>query len=129
MLETPWQTVTDASFHHARAPAGAPAVTDGKLTLDYSEFADLVGRVSLYLHGLGIEPGERVALSLANSVEHMVLAFAAIRMGAVLVDIPWLAGMAERDRVLAVNRVDTIFIEPDLVGEVDRFGNFIISRR
>ncbi|HVM78426.1 MAG TPA: class I adenylate-forming enzyme family protein [Stellaceae bacterium] len=113
MLETPWQNVSDAIFHHAREHPRAPAVVDSRAALDYAEFADLVGRVSLYLHGLGIAPGERVALSLGNSVEHMVLAFATIRMGAILVDIPWLSGQAERDRVLAINRVDTIFIEPD----------------
>ena len=113
MLKTPWQNVSDAIFHHAREHPRAPAVIDGRIALDYAEFADLVGRTSLYLHELGIEPGKRVALSLGNSVEHMVLAFAIIRMGAILVDIPWLSPQPDRDRVIAMQGVSTLFLEPD----------------
>ena len=113
MLETPWQNVSDAIFHHAREHPRAPAVIDSRQTLTYEEFADLVGRVSSYLRALGIGPGERVAVCLGNSIEHMVLNFAVIRAGAILVDIPWLSPQSERDRILALNRVDTVFIEPD----------------
>ena len=49
----------------------------------YAELDQLVARTALYLHSLGVQPGDRVALQLTKSLEFILLHLATIRLGAI----------------------------------------------
>ncbi|GIG22964.1 long-chain-fatty-acid--CoA ligase [Cellulomonas chitinilytica] len=55
-------------------------------TTTYAELADLVARGAQVLHDLGVRHGDRVALVQPNSTAHVVGFFAALRLGAVVVE-------------------------------------------
>jgi long-chain acyl-CoA synthetase len=55
-------------------------------TTTYAELADLVARGAQVLHDLGVRPGDRVAIVQPNSTAHVVAFFAALRIGAVVVE-------------------------------------------
>ena len=49
----------------------------------YRELDDLVLRTTAYLHSLGVQQGDRVALQLSKSMEFILLHLATVRMGAI----------------------------------------------
>ena len=49
----------------------------------YAELDQLIQRTMLYLQGLGVEPGDRVALQLSKSLEFILLHLATVRLGAI----------------------------------------------
>ncbi len=51
--------------------AGRPALIDGEQTRTYSELGERAHRIASALGGLGIEPGERVALVAPNSANYI----------------------------------------------------------
>jgi len=61
------------------------AVTCGSETLTYRDIADRVGRLAAALAGLGIEPGDRVAVLHRNCHRMFEAHFAAVHAGAILV--------------------------------------------
>ncbi len=57
----------------------------GKLT--YRQLNKLVDRMATALHQLGVRKGERVAIMLPNSPHYIITFFAAMRIGAIVVNI------------------------------------------
>jgi malonyl-CoA/methylmalonyl-CoA synthetase len=49
----------------------------------YKELDQLIYQTVTYLHGLGIQPGDRVALQLSKSLEFILLHLATVRLGAI----------------------------------------------
>ena len=49
----------------------------------YAELDTLVAQTAMYLHSLGVQPGDRIALQLTKSLEFILLHLAAIRLGAI----------------------------------------------
>ena len=49
----------------------------------YAELAELIDRTAVYLQGLGLQLGDRIALQLSKSIEFILLHMAAVRMGAI----------------------------------------------
>ncbi len=87
-MDMSWKNLSDAIFEHAIGRPNAAALIEGNETITYAGLADLVGRASVYLHDLGIRPGDVVAVALPSSVDHVVLSFALLRVGAVPLDLP-----------------------------------------
>ncbi|MFF1528709.1 AMP-binding protein [Cellulomonas sp. NPDC058312] len=52
----------------------------------YAELADAVSRGATVLRDLGVRAGDRVAIALPNCTSHMVAFYAALRLGAVVVE-------------------------------------------
>ena len=55
-------------------------------TTSYTELADQVARAAAVLVGLGVRAGDRVGLVLPNCPQHVVAFYAAVRIGAVVVE-------------------------------------------
>ncbi|MCX6433062.1 MAG: AMP-binding protein, partial [Actinobacteria bacterium] len=55
-------------------------------TTTYRELGVQVSRAAEALRGLGVEPGDRVALVLPNCPQHVVAFYAAMRLGAIVVE-------------------------------------------
>jgi acyl-CoA synthetase (AMP-forming)/AMP-acid ligase II len=83
MLQT---TVGDLFQRTVRYYRTRPAVKHGSRTLTYGELGEQVNRLANALLGLGLGPGDRVALLMWNRPEYIVCDFAAAAAG--LVKVP-----------------------------------------
>ncbi|MHB0916170.1 MAG: AMP-binding protein [Thiobacillus sp.] len=64
-----------------------PAFTSMGATLTYAETDRLSRDFAAYLQGLGLKPGERVAIMLPNLLQYPVALFGALRAGLVVVNV------------------------------------------
>ena len=88
MIEFPFASISDALVHHAAQKPDAPALIAGGERLNYAALAEAAARGATYLATLGLRPGERVGLGLANSIERVILGLATMHLGAVPVELP-----------------------------------------
>jgi acyl-CoA synthetase (AMP-forming)/AMP-acid ligase II len=86
-MEPIFENLSDPIFHYARLRPQAPALHEGATTVSYRELAGLVGAAAVLLHDLGVKRDELVGVSLPVNVDHVVLLFALLRIGAVPVDV------------------------------------------
>ena len=77
--------VGDWPARWARATPERLAVVDGEQRIDYASLEDRVARTSGWLRANGVEPGDRVALLLANRAAYLELVLGAARIGAISV--------------------------------------------
>ena len=84
----------------AERHAGVEALVDGDRRISYAEFADLVTVAASRLAGAGVEPGDRVAIDLANGWRYAVAYYAAQHLGAVAVLVNTRLAPPEVDYVL-----------------------------
>lgn len=63
------------------------AVIDGDVRLTWAQFHDRVARYAAALEGLGVQPGDRVALLSGNSANCLASLFALFHLGAVAVPL------------------------------------------
>jgi long-chain acyl-CoA synthetase len=82
-------------------PAGAVAVVSRDRTTTYGELREQVGALRAGLAGLGVEPGDRVALALPNTWFFVVSYLAALGVGAVVVPLNPAGSPAETERELS----------------------------
>ncbi len=82
-MDPRWQNLSDPIFAYAEIRPEAPALVDGPDALSYRALADLVAKASVYLRDLGIDQGARIGIALGNSIDHVILLFALLRIGAV----------------------------------------------
>ena len=75
-------------------------ITDGSESLTFGEYADAVARLAGGLVGLGVKPGDRVAVHLRKSVWSFVTVHAVLRAGGVMVPLDPLAPPAHVAGVL-----------------------------
>ena len=83
----------------ARRPHGL-ALICGEERVSYSELDALVGQAAGALSALGVEKGDRVAMVLGNSIEFVVVLFAAARLGAVSVPLNIRHTLAENSHII-----------------------------
>jgi acyl-CoA synthetase (AMP-forming)/AMP-acid ligase II len=107
-MDPRWQNLSDPIFTHAQTRPEAPALSDGPDSLTYRGLAEFVARASVYLRDLGIGQGERIGIALGNSIDHVILLFALLRIGAVPAELSAddsgekLAALAQRFGIRAV---------------------------
>ena len=70
------------------ASADPKAVATGFMgaTMTYGKILDQVLRTAEHLRGLGVRPGDRVAIILPNCPQHMIAFYAVARLGAIAVE-------------------------------------------
>src|SRR5439155_1051481 len=68
--------------------AHKPALIDASTTISYAGLMDEISALSLDLKKLGFQPGARVGLCYANSIQYVALTFALWKIGAVVVPVP-----------------------------------------
>ncbi|WP_328353133.1 acyl--CoA ligase [Mycobacterium sp. NBC_00419] len=98
-----WQPTTlhgrlDASAELYR---GRPLVISDAATLTYDDVAHQSRRLATGLRALGVEPGDRVGLVMANHPEFVTLKFAISRVGAIAVPVNYLYKQHELAYVVA----------------------------
>lgn len=97
-----WIEMTlDAYLRRARSDfADQPLIIADRATLSYGQLAEMSERIAGGLTALGIAPGDRVGLLMANYPVTVALLFAIWRTGAVAVAINTLYGPTELEYVL-----------------------------
>jgi fatty-acyl-CoA synthase len=103
-------------FHHVERPEADGRAARRAYTA--AEFADAVDRLARGLLALGVAPGERVALWLANVPEAAIAEFAVAKIGAILVPINTRFKERELEYVLRHSEAATLitmerFLETD----------------
>jgi long-chain acyl-CoA synthetase len=87
---------------HGRWRAAQTAIIDGERSLAWSEFDQLLNRVAHGLLALGVQPGERVAVLMHNSLEMVAVQFGVLKAGAVVVPL----NLSITDQALAAMLAD-----------------------
>ncbi|MBW2618679.1 MAG: AMP-binding protein [Deltaproteobacteria bacterium] len=90
-----------------------PAVIEGEREVSLGEFNQESSRVATALMGLGVSPGEHVALCAPNSYEWLAFYFGALKAGAVAVTISSALSRAELAPLLADARPRVLFTSED----------------
>ena len=101
----------------ARRPQGL-ALICGEERLSYVELDALVGEAAGGLRALGVGKGDRVAMVLGNSIEFVVVLFAAARLGAVSVPLNIRHTLAENSHIIKDCAAKVVVHEFDLSDRV-----------
>lgn len=80
-------TLADALESRRAARGAAPILLYGGAATSWDEFASHCLNAARYFHGLGVVPGDRVAIMARNHPAHPVALFALARLGAIMVPI------------------------------------------
>ncbi|ABD05767.1 AMP-dependent synthetase and ligase [Rhodopseudomonas palustris HaA2] len=95
-----------------------PAIVDEDVTLSYRDLDGRVRSIAASLIGLGVAPGDRVALFLGNCWEFVACALACNRIGARLVPIGTRQRKAELDFLLTNSGAKVLVFEADLADQI-----------
>lgn len=92
------------------------ALVDRRRRLTYRQLDTLVAEVASGFDGLGIEPGDRIAVSMPNSCDIVVAFLGCMRVGAVFVGVH--PGLAAREKAVLVAdaRADLVVTTDALTG-------------
>jgi long-chain acyl-CoA synthetase len=82
----PGATLVSLFDESCRRFARRPAYHNLGVTLRFADLEQLSGRLAAYLLGLGLAPGERIALMMPNVLQYPVALFAALRAGLTVVN-------------------------------------------
>ena len=77
------QHVSTLLRYHAERDSGRTAIVCGDTAIDRGDLDRLTNQAARHLQAIGVEPGSLVTIALPNSIEHLVTAFAAIKIGAI----------------------------------------------
>ncbi|MBX7160714.1 MAG: AMP-binding protein [Acidimicrobiia bacterium] len=130
------ETLVDRFASAVTARPGTVAVSEGGRTLSYAELERLSAGVATGLAAIGVQPGDTVAYQLPNWWESAVLAWGALRAGAVLVPITPTLGAREVGhivsstgaRVCAVPEVFRGVDHPAVLAECGFDGEVVVVR-
>lgn len=96
----------------ARDAPDNEALVFGETRLTYAQFDRTVSRVANGLRAAGIEPGERVAVMLGNSIAFFLAMMGAIRMGAIAVPMSVKMSPPESAHILNHCSAAALIVEP-----------------
>jgi long-chain acyl-CoA synthetase len=85
-IDEPSQTLPEMLAESVRTHGDRPALEFFGATTTYRELGDLVDRAAEGLRRLGVRAGDRVALVLPNCPQHVVAFYAALRLGAIVIE-------------------------------------------
>ena len=96
----------------ARSQPHAPAVSDGKDTLSYSQLAARVSQLAAGLRAAGLQPGERIAVLSENRLEYVELQLTAATLGAIVACLNWRLAADEQQHCIRLVEPRMIFVSP-----------------
>src|ERR1019366_8421084 len=83
---TPTGSLIDLIERSSADFATRPALQFFGRTTTYAQLWNRISRAAEALHQVGVVPGDRVALVLPNSPQHVVSFYAVLRLGAIVVE-------------------------------------------
>ncbi len=109
----------DALDYHARARSDADFATQDGRPLSYRQAGAATERIAAALAGVGLGPGDRLAILSKNSIEYVLLYYAASRVGVVPVPLNYRLAPAEWAWIVNDARVRLLIAAAEYVGAVD----------
>jgi long-chain acyl-CoA synthetase len=97
----------------ARDTPDAPMLTEGAVTLTWSEVYDRARRISRALSAAGVSAADRVAFVDRNGIEYFEVFFGCALLGAVSVAVNWRLSPAEMAAIIDDARPRVVFFGPD----------------
>ena len=85
-IELPEESLVALVERSVREAGGCVATEFFGRTTTYTQLGDQISRVAEGLRSLGVQAGDRVAIVLPNSPQHVVAFYAILRLGAVVVE-------------------------------------------
>ena len=85
-ISEPTQTLVQMMTASVKKYRRRPALDFFGATMSYGELGDQIARVASGLKKLGVTHGDRVALVMPNSPQHVVAFYAVLRLGAIVVE-------------------------------------------
>jgi acyl-CoA synthetase (AMP-forming)/AMP-acid ligase II len=110
-LSVNWSTIWDAI---ALADPDRSAVLFDDERITFGALEDRAARVAGWLQLQGVERGDRVACLLPNRPEYVIAVYAAMKLGAVPVNLNYRYGVAELQHVLAMTRPGVVVVAGSL---------------
>ncbi|WP_083362674.1 long-chain-fatty-acid--CoA ligase [Microterricola viridarii] len=86
LIDVPEDSLIDVIEESVRRYPGHTALEFFGATTSYRELGEAIDRAAEGLRALGVKAGERVALVLPNCPQHLVAFYAALRLGAIVVE-------------------------------------------
>ncbi len=102
-----------------RGRSDHPAVISRSRTVTYGELLGEVRRAAAGLRALGVQPEQRVAMVMLDSVEFYATFLGAMRIGAVPAPVNPLLPGRDLGAVVSVSRARVLVVSEERVGEVD----------
>lgn len=93
----------------------APVIRCGGRSRSHAEVADRAGRIASGLAGLGVQPGDRVAIVLRNEIEFVETSMGIGQLGAIPVPVNWHWKGSELGYLLDDCDAKAAFVHSDLV--------------
>ncbi|SES23865.1 Acyl-CoA synthetase (AMP-forming)/AMP-acid ligase II [Lentzea xinjiangensis] len=117
MTDDPSRDTVSAVLDHAAASySDAEALVDGEVRLTYRELRTAVLTAARSLSGMGVRPGDRVALCAPNSAHWVVAALGAVCAGAALVPVNTRFTAGEALDVLRRSAARALVVEGEFLG-------------
>jgi benzoate-CoA ligase family protein len=102
-----------------RGRADHPAVVSRARTVTYGELLDEVRRAAAGLRALGVQPEQRVAMVMLDSVEFYATFLGAVRIGAIPAPVNPLLPGRDLGAVVSVSRARVLVVSAERAAEVD----------
>jgi acyl-CoA synthetase (AMP-forming)/AMP-acid ligase II len=100
-------------FHQrARSQPAAPAVSDGRITLNYAQLDERVRRLAGGLRHAGVQTGDRIAVLSENRLEYLELELAAALLGAIVACLNWRLAADEQRHCIRLVVARMVFVSP-----------------
>jgi benzoate-CoA ligase family protein len=114
-----YNACSDLLDRHVAGGAGnRPAVITQGRTVTYAELLDSVQRATAGLAGMGIQPEQRVAMVMLDSIEFYEVFLGAMRLGAVPVPMNPLLPGRDLGAIVSSSRARVLVISPERRGEI-----------
>ncbi len=130
-FSTAFQTTNAALDHWGQATAHNPWLAersgDGWRTITYGEALDQVSRLAGTLEGLGLGPGHPLLILAGNSIDHALIAYAAMRVGAAIAPVSPQYGQRGADPSRLAHAVRLIKPAAVYVGDAEAFGEALAA--
>ena len=101
----------------------AVAIDDGARAVTYAEFKARCLKIACGLAGLGLRPGDRIAILAENRIEYLELTVAAARVGVIVCALNWRFTASELAHCIALTQPSVLFMSarhsalvPDMAG-------------
>src|SRR5215207_1850029 len=102
-----------------RGRADHPAVVSRARTVTYGELLGEVCRVATGLRAIGVQPEQRVAMVMLDSVEFYATFLAALRIGAVPAPVNPLLPGRDLGAIVSVSRARVLVVSAERTSEVE----------
>jgi fatty-acyl-CoA synthase len=110
-------TIHSALQWWAKSRPDSPALELGGDRVNYSDLVPWIERAAARLIELGVDTGDRVNVCAANSIEYCVLAFAAMRAGAIIAPLNARFTAHELAEIVADHTPQLIFTDAEQAGK------------